>query len=121
VLVHGRLATEQWDSPEGPRTSLVLEALAIGPDLTYGRASFARTVNVGAGGSTVTPSDGEDGAVPVADDDPWASDGHAGDVLESPAGVVEGSPAVGDGNEDGGSDGVEAAEASGGARQLDRV
>ena len=45
VVVHGRLSTEEWDSPEGPRSSLVVEALSIGPDLTYGLARFARTVH----------------------------------------------------------------------------
>ena len=39
VLVHGRLGTEEWTAPEGTRTSLVLEALAIGPDLTFGQAT----------------------------------------------------------------------------------
>ena len=91
VLVHGRLATEQWDSPDGPRTSLVLEALAIGPDLTYGRASFARTVHVtsaaegGVGVGAAGTGDGVvagDGAVPrdgtgIGVDDPWATDAAA--------------------------------------------
>jgi single-strand DNA-binding protein len=87
VLVHGRLSTEQWDGPDGPRTTLVLEALAIGPDLTYGRASFARTVHVtgpGAGeaGEGADPADGaaEGDGSPGTDggDDPWASDGLGG-------------------------------------------
>lgn len=81
VLVHGRLSTEQWESPEGPRTSLVLEALAIGPDLTYGRASFARTVHLAAAGAApgdargadVAEADGSADAYP--DDDPWSTDG----------------------------------------------
>lgn len=50
VVVHGRLGTEEWESPEGPRTGLVLEALAIGHDLTYGQARFARTVHRSAAG-----------------------------------------------------------------------
>lgn len=54
VVVHGRLGTEEWESPEGPRSGLVLEALAIGHDLTYGRSRFARTVHRSAAG------DGED-------------------------------------------------------------
>ena len=76
VIVHGRLAMEEWAGPEGPRTSLVLEALAIGPDLTFGEASFRRTVHLGAGqggragGDDATRSDGEP---PV--EDPWAVDG----------------------------------------------
>lgn len=75
VVVHGRLATEQWDGPEGQRTTLVLEALAIGPDLTYGRASFARTVHVADAGAA-SPTDGAAGdpADGPGVDDPWATD-----------------------------------------------
>lgn len=73
VLVHGRLSTEQWDSPEGPRTSLVLEALAIGPDLTYGRASFARTVHVTGGSRTPAAPDPADAAA-AGGDDPWSAE-----------------------------------------------
>lgn len=85
VLVHGRLSTEHWDGPDGPRTTLVLEALAIGPDLTYGRASFARTIHVtGAGGAGATADQGTGDAgdgVAAADgdeygaEDPWATAG----------------------------------------------
>lgn len=80
VLVHGRLSTEHWDGPDGPRTTLVLEALAIGPDLTYGRASFARTIHVtgASGAGAADPGTGDAGG--VADDeygseDPWATAG----------------------------------------------
>lgn len=44
VVVHGRLSTEEWISPEGPRTSLVIEANAVGHDLTFGSTHFARTL-----------------------------------------------------------------------------
>jgi len=130
VLVHGRLSTEQWDSPEGPRTSLVLEALAIGPDLTYGRASFARTVHVGGG----TPgagaaSDGVPAGVAGAEveddhgevsDDPWL-----GDFEREPddgAGASDLGPARGDdGQHDG--RGTPGAEGAGGRAEeaLERV
>jgi single-strand DNA-binding protein len=123
VLVHGRLSTEQWESPEGPRTSLVLEALAIGPDLTYGRATFARTVHVGAGGSGGSGSpDGEDRAGSGVGDDPWASDGLGGDVLDTgPGGAVEAGRPTGaqDTEEDSQDDG--AGHGPGGVRELDRV
>ena len=49
VIVHGRLVTQEWTGAEGVRTSLVLEAVAIGPDLTFGQAKIARTVHVAAG------------------------------------------------------------------------
>ena len=45
VVVTGRLGTEEWESPDGPRSTLVLEASSIGPDLTYGQARFMRTVH----------------------------------------------------------------------------
>ena len=45
VLVHGRLATDEWTGPDGPRTTLVIEADALGPDLTFGSSHFARTVS----------------------------------------------------------------------------
>lgn len=78
VLVLGRLHTEEWVGEDGPRTSLVLEASALGHDLTYGTAKFARTVHVGA--STGRPStaphpagDPEEPGVPDVED-PWATD-----------------------------------------------
>ncbi|GAA3813261.1 single-stranded DNA-binding protein [Cellulomonas soli] len=50
VLVHGRIATEDWTGADGPRTTLVIEAAAIGHDLTYGSAQFMRTVHTGGQG-----------------------------------------------------------------------
>jgi single-strand DNA-binding protein len=47
VVVHGRLSTEEWVSPEGPRTTLVIEATAVGHDLTFGTSHFRRTVTAG--------------------------------------------------------------------------
>jgi single-strand DNA-binding protein len=45
VVVTGRLSLDEWDGPDGLRTSLVVEATALGPDLTLGEARFARTVH----------------------------------------------------------------------------
>lgn len=80
VVVHGRLATEEWDGQEGgTRTSLVLEASAIGPDLTFGSARFARTVVAAREGSESAggAADGDealpDGTPASASDDPWAT------------------------------------------------
>jgi len=68
VVVHGRLSTEEWSGPEGPRTTLVLEAKALGPDLTYGTAHFGRTLlparHDGAGEGVVGDRD-DDQARPV--------------------------------------------------------
>jgi len=61
VVVHGRLSTEEWTGPDGSRTALVLDAIAIGPDLAYGSARYSRTVH-GAG------PEGAEGDVPTPDD-----------------------------------------------------
>lgn len=91
VLVHGRLQTQEWQSETGPRTTLVLEATALGHDLTRGTAIFARRLHVtgeqrtggasaaGDGGADDAPD--EDGSaeetVPTGattdDTDPWAT------------------------------------------------
>ncbi|SDS69538.1 single-strand DNA-binding protein [Paraoerskovia marina] len=44
VVVTGRLAVDEWTADDGPRTDLVVEATALGPDLTRGTARFAHTV-----------------------------------------------------------------------------
>lgn len=73
VLVHGRMRSEEWAGENGPRFGLVLEAQALGHDLTRGRSTFARTVHVSSG-----QGDGEQTGVArsgSADaDDPWATD-----------------------------------------------
>ena len=58
VIVQGRLSTEEWISATGPRTSLVLEASALGPDLSFGSSHFASTMSPTAAGAAV----GEDPA-----------------------------------------------------------
>ena len=67
VVVTGRLAVDEWTSPEGPRTNLVIEASALGPDLTRGRAQFTNTVvrasqpdAAAAGPATGSPGLGQD-------------------------------------------------------------
>lgn len=44
VLVVGRLATSEWVAQDGPRTDVVIEATAVGHDLTYGTAHFRRAM-----------------------------------------------------------------------------
>ncbi|QTE30436.1 single-stranded DNA-binding protein [Pengzhenrongella sicca] len=67
VIVTGRLATQEWTGPDGTaRTTLVLDALAIGPDLTFGSAKFARTMHVADAATEVAdqpepPANGQDG------------------------------------------------------------
>ena len=80
VIVQGLLSTEEWVGADGPRTSLVLDASALGPNLAFGSSHFARTVSpTAAGGSDDAPADvsgleevpedEEAGHPPVADDD----------------------------------------------------
>ena len=46
VLVTGKLRVRDWDNGERAGTSVEVEADAIGHDLTWGTASFTRTVLV---------------------------------------------------------------------------
>jgi single-strand DNA-binding protein len=74
VLVHGRLSTQEWEGERGTRTTLVVEASAIGLDLTKGKTLFSRTVRA-------TRADGEAGPEGGA-----GSDG-PGEVEVVPAGA----------------------------------
>ena len=40
VIVRGTLSVETWEGPEGPRTTVVIDAEALGPDLSRGMGSF---------------------------------------------------------------------------------
>lgn len=86
VVVHGTFATETWESPDGPRTTLVVEADALGPDLTRGQATFRHTVHLRAGDAS---SPGGVGAEPRTVPGPTASDGAVG-----PAAAVLGAPGL---------------------------
>lgn len=102
VVVTGRLRTEEWQGENGPRSALVLEASALGHDLTRGRATFVKTTHVpaerevdaaagtpeGAVGGPPDRAD-EDLAAPGREFDPWAFGGPAGDDAASvPAAVA---------------------------------
>ena len=81
VIVQGRLSTEEWVGADGPRTSLVLDASALGPNLAFGSSHFARNVSPTAAAGTERrapadvsgleeiPEDDEAGRAPVADDE----------------------------------------------------
>lgn len=84
VVVTGRLAVDEWTSPEGPRTNLVIEASALGPDLTRGRAQFSHTVHRAG-----TPDAGTSAPTPGA---PGQGPGEAG------AGAQTGGLAAGPGD-----------------------
>lgn len=53
VIVYGRLKTVTWESAQGPRVDLVIDAISLGHDLTLGRATFERVAPMGT-----APDDG---------------------------------------------------------------
>ena len=70
VVVVGRLAQSEWVAQDGaPRSELVLEALSVGHDLSFGTAQFRRTLGGGR------RRDDEQGATDVTGlvEDPWAT------------------------------------------------
>lgn len=75
VLVTGRLRTNTWESEAGPRTDLVIDATAVGHDLTRGIATFRRAVGDSNLGSEEPPAlaEGDD-----SDSDEAAAVGAAG-------------------------------------------
>lgn len=99
VIVTGRLKTEEWQGENGTRSGLVIEASALGHDLTRGRATFVKTTHL-APGADGEPTPGEpvagraqapgapssrggEGFTVDRDIDPWALDGPAGDDTAS--------------------------------------
>lgn len=74
VVVVGRLSTEEWVDKEGKdRWQLVIDANAVGPDVTRGLARFTRVVD--RSDADPVPGQGPEGS------DPWATaaDGRAPD------------------------------------------
>lgn len=68
VVVHGRFRLREWTSDTGPRVNATIDADAIGPDLTFGTASYARGA-ADYGLDRVAEYDpGEDQAPPVDDE-----------------------------------------------------
>lgn len=70
VVVTGRLRTEVWESDKGPQPSFVIEADAVGHDLSWGSGTFRRRVH--RSGPVDAPEPVDPGAMPP---DPWATDG----------------------------------------------
>ena len=92
VVVHGRLSVDEWTGPDGPRTTLVIEAQALGHDLTFGDTAFRRTasqVPAGAAGEGQAAGDGE--ATAPAEDEATApaEDGLPDDALPDLTGHLE--------------------------------
>ncbi len=71
VVVHGKLRTEEWQGENGSRSGMVVEASALGHDLTRGRSVFARTVHVGSAVRSDEPDEPEGAS---HGDDPWVRD-----------------------------------------------
>ncbi|WP_166436064.1 single-stranded DNA-binding protein [Cellulomonas shaoxiangyii] len=83
VVVVGRVGTSEWTSPDGPRTELVLEAVALGHDLVFGSTAFARSTRGGTarvgGGAAAAGTTGRAGEEHAGDD--HAGDVHAGEAI----------------------------------------
>lgn len=75
VTVHGRFRTHEWESDNGPRVDLQIDATSVGHDLTRGVATFSR-----ATGDESLASDGADDA---ATDDGAGADSEAADADEA--------------------------------------
>jgi single-strand DNA-binding protein len=73
VTVTGRFRTHEWESDEGMRMDLVIDASSVGHDLTRGTASFTRAVGdesvgedaAGGGSRDASGEDEDEEAVPV--------------------------------------------------------
>lgn len=61
VVVTGKLSINEWQSDSGPRTIVQVDAAAVGHDLSFGTANFARSGgrNPGAGTASAAPGDGQ--------------------------------------------------------------
>lgn len=72
VIVTGRVRIREWESGEKNGTTIEIDADAVGHDLTWGRATFTRSVVVGRSEGAETPeadAPGEsDDALEVPDD-----------------------------------------------------
>lgn len=74
VLVSGRLKIRDWENGDRTGTTIEIEAEAIGHDLSWGTASFTRSVSA----ATVAPAEpeapAEEFAESVSAEQPTASD-----------------------------------------------
>ena len=68
VIATGRLVMRTYDTPEGDRrTAYEVDALAVGPDLSRGTATLARTAQ-GAGDEAADPAGPAGSAAPAGQD-----------------------------------------------------
>lgn len=79
VLVTGKLGINEWQSENGPRTEVRVDATSIGHDLAFGTANFARA----GGRSQQSGQDGSqntgDGGSPDRREDPGQRPGSSGE------------------------------------------
>lgn len=70
VVVTGKLQVQEWMSDNGPRTTVQVDATAIGHDLNFGTANFSRTGGQGqrpftAHGGTEESAESADSGNPI--------------------------------------------------------
>lgn len=78
VIVLGRVRIRDWESGEKSGTTVEIDAEAVGHDLTWGRATFVRTVNASKADSAdpaAGEAEGDDAPSPVSSE-PQSTDGH---------------------------------------------
>ncbi|MFC8599560.1 single-stranded DNA-binding protein [Isoptericola sp. NPDC057191] len=74
VVVTGRLSTEDWTDKDGnDRWQLVIDAQAVGPDVTRGLARFTRVVDRSAPDDAAGQEGGPSLEPGPPDSDPWAA------------------------------------------------
>lgn len=69
VMVTGKLQVQEWMSDNGPRTTVQVDAIAIGHDLNFGTANFSRT-----GGQGLRPNNA------TGDGDESTQEDHGGNI-----------------------------------------
>ena len=100
VIVTGKLRTQEWVGPEGPHTTVVIEATALGHDLVFGTTRLERTLGPGARGGApeeAAPTDvsalaeaPDDGDAPDEDEVDDELDGELDELDEEAALAFEG-------------------------------
>lgn len=89
VLVTGRLRTHQWESEAGERTDLLIDAVALGHDLTRGVAQFTRATGDANLTEQASPAtEGTAHVAEVASDDALEGELVLDDAPEPDAGVL---------------------------------
>ncbi len=78
VVVTGKLRTEEWQNEEGSHAQFVIEADAVGHDLSLGESRFRRVVHR----SGPAEDGGRTERVSTPGADPWASDGEPREEVE---------------------------------------